>query len=291
MNKLNRKELRLKIEDLYFKSLGVDDPRYIVVLDAIKSIIGMDLKTIDLKLLNLFIQDFEKHQISHTDLIEYKDIPEAMSMYSLEKSLIDRDYDTSIENAYYLSRVSDGMQILEFLLEFSLKYCESSYRYIWHIIRLQQFLNGKHMLESLNKSISLIISEGSIDSFEIDNREICWSDYLSLEFDKIDDLLLYYTIYKSDLIRGNAIRRLITSRLFLYLGDGLGQKKNTLNVDGSQLKVGRRWILDYLNNSENKKINFDIIILLDNVRSCLMLSDSELEKKYLWTYLNNKLCN
>ena len=291
MNKLNRKELRLKIEDLYFKSLGVDDPRYIPVLDAIKSIMGMDLKTIDLKLLNLFIQDFEKHQISHTDLIEYKDIPEAMSMYSLEKSLIDRDYDTSIQNAYYLSRVSDGIQILEFLLEFSLKYCKSSYRYIWHIIRLQQFLNGKHMLESLNKSISLILSEGSIDSFEIDNREICWSDYLSLEFDKIDDLLLYYTIYKSDLIRGNTIKKLIVSKLFLCSGGGIDQKKNTLNVDGSQLKVGRRWILDYLNNSENKKINFDIIILLDNVRSCLMLSDSELEKKYLWTYLNNKLCN
>ena len=37
MNKLNRKELRLKIEDLYFKSLGVDDSKYIPVLDAIKS--------------------------------------------------------------------------------------------------------------------------------------------------------------------------------------------------------------------------------------------------------------
>jgi len=147
------------------------------------------------------------------------------------------------------------------------------------------------MLESLNKSISLILSEDFIDSFEIDNRQICWSDYLSLEFDKIDDLLLYYTIYKSDLIRGDAIRKLIGSKLFLYLGDGIDQKKNVLNVKEDQLEVGRRWILDYLSNAEDKKINFDIIILLDNVRSCLMLSDSELEKKYLWTYLNNKLCN
>ena len=244
-----------------------------------------------LKLLNLFIQDFEKHQISHADLIEYKDVPEAMSMYNLEKSLIDRDYETSVENAYYLSRVSDGIQILEFLLEFSLKYCESSYRYIWHIIRIQRFLNGKHMVESLNKSISLILSEDFIDSFEIDNRGIRWSDYLSLEFDKIDDLLLYYTIYKSDLIRGNTIKKLITSKLFLCSGDGIDQKKNILNVEENQLEVGRRWILDYLSNAEDKKINFDIIILLDNVRSCLMLSDSELEKKYLWTYLNNKLCN
>ena len=291
MNKLNRKELKFKIEDLYFKSLGVNDPRYIAVLDAIKSIMGMDLETIDSKLLNLFIQDFEKHQVSHTDLMEYKDIPEAMSMYSLEKTLIDRDYEASIENAYYLSRVSDGIQILEFLLEFSLKYCENSYRYIWHIIRIQRFLNGKHMLESLNKSISLILSEDFIDSFQVDNRQICWSDYLSLEFDKIDDLLLYYTIYKSDLIRCNVIRKLIASKLSLYLGDGVDQKKNVLNVYDNQLEVGRRWILDYLNNTEDKKINFDIIILLDNVRSCLMLSDSELEKKYLWTYLNNNLCN
>ena len=79
--------------------------------------------------------------------------------------------------------------------------------------------------------------------------------------------------------------------MFLYSGDGIDQKKNILNVEDNQLEIGRRWILDYLNNVEDKKINFDIIILLDNVRSCLMLSDSELEKKYLWTYLNNKLCN
>ena len=71
----------------------------------------------------------------------------------------------------------------------------------------------------------------------------------------------------------------------------MGKKKDILNMHNNQLEAGRRWILDYLNNREDEKIDFDMIILLDNVRSCLMLSDSELEKKYLWTYLNNNLCN
>ena len=109
--------------------------------------------------------------------------------------------------------------------------------------------------------------------------------------DEVIKVLKKSCINISDLIRNNTIRQLIVSRLFLYLGDGVDKKKNILNVDDNQLEIGRRWILDYLNNIEDKKINFDIIILLDNVRSCLMLSDSELEKKYLWTYLNNKLCN
>ena len=288
MNKLNSKELRIKIEELYLNSLGTSEPEHIVILDAIKSILGMDLENINLKLLNLFIEGSEKFKISHDSLEKYENIPEAISLYSLEKSLLDRDCDASIESAYYLSRVSDGMQVLEFLLEFSLKYCQNSYRYIWHIIRIQKFLNGKYMLESLNKSIYLILSEDFVNSFEIDHREVFWSSYLPLKFDEEDDFLLYYTIYKSDLIRGNTINGLIASRLL----EGTVKKKEVaLKVYDDQLKIGRHWILDYINNAEDEKIDFEVVTLLDNIRSCLMLSNSELEKKYLWTYLYNKLCN
>ena len=34
-----------------------------------------------------------------------------------------------------------------------------------------------------------------------------------------------------------------------------------------------------------------IIRFLDLIRSCLMLSDNDLEIRYLWSYLNNKLCD
>ena len=60
MNKLNSKELRFKIEDLYLKSLGVGEPNCIIVLDAIKSIMGMDLEDINPKLLNFFISGLKK---------------------------------------------------------------------------------------------------------------------------------------------------------------------------------------------------------------------------------------
>jgi len=291
MNKLNRKELRIKIENLYLTSLGVSDSNYIVVLDAIKSIIGMDLENINTNVLNSFVQDLKTHNVSKCSLKEYEEVPEVVSMYNLEKSLLNRNYNRSIENVYYLSRVSDGLQILEFLLEFSLKYCNNSYRCIWHIIRMQKFLNNKYMIESLNKSISLILAEDFIDPFEAVSNKVIWSDFLSLEFEKVDELLLYYTIYKSDLIRHDVLKKLIVSRLLFYFNNINTRKKNSVRVQEEQLKIGRHWILDYVNNMNEKAINFDMLILFDNVRSCLMLSDDKVEIQYLWSYLNKRLCN
>ena len=43
-------------------------------------------------------------------------------------SILDKNKKETFNNLYYLSRVSDGAQILEFLLEFSLKYCSKSYK-------------------------------------------------------------------------------------------------------------------------------------------------------------------
>ena len=217
---MNSKELKSKIESLYLKSLGLKDPHMIVVLDAIKSIIGLNLDNINTGLLNYFIANLEKQQYYDLSITkDYKDIPEVMSMVDLEQSLLDKDSERSFENIYYLSRVSDGLQIMEFLLEFSLKYCSDSYKIIWHMLRMQKFLNNNYMLESLNKSISLILSESFISTVETNDDILIWTDVLSGEFKKIDELLLYYTIYKSDLIRSDILKKLVASRVFLYYND------------------------------------------------------------------------
>tara|TARA_Y100000996_G_scaffold201946_1_gene158350 strand:+ start:2888 stop:3757 length:870 start_codon:yes stop_codon:yes gene_type:complete len=289
---LNSKELKSKIESLYLKSLGLKDPHMIVVLDAIKSIIGLNLDNINTGLLNYFIANLEKQQYYDLPITkDYKDIPEVMSMVDLEQSLLDKDSERSFENIYYLSRVSDGLQIMEFLLEFSLKYCSDSYKVIWHMLRMQKFLNNNYMLESLNKSISLILSESFISTVETNDDILIWSDVLSSEFKKIDELLLYYTIYKSDLIRSDALKRLIVSRVFLDYNKSSLTDRNIISVKKNQIDKGRIWISDYINSDEGSIYiaNFGILVFLNNIRSCLMLSDNELEKQYFWSYLNKRL--
>lgn len=289
---MNSKELKSKIESLYLKSLGLKDPHMIVVLDAIKSIIGLNLDNINTGLLNYFIANLEKQQYYDLPITkDYKDIPEVMSMVDLEQSLLDKDSERSFENIYYLSRVSDGLQIMEFLLEFSLKYCSDSYKIIWHMLRMQKFLNNNYMLESLNKSISLILSESFISTVETNDDILIWSDVLSSEFKKIDELLLYYTIYKSDLIRSDALKRLIVSRVFLDYNKSSLTDKNIISVKKNQIDKGRIWISDYINSDEGSIYiaNFGILVFLNNIRSCLMLSDNELEKQYFWSYLNKRL--
>ena len=288
---MNSKELKNEIEQLYVKSLDCNDSNYIIILDSIKSIIGMNLESINCKLLNFFNKHIDKADFNNIKINSFDKIPEAISMYSLEESLLNRDADASIENVFYLSRVSDGLQILEFLLEFSLRYCNKSYKYIWHIIRMQKFLNGKYMLNSLNKSVMLILSEDFHDSLIDDSKEIKWLDFLSLEFEENNELLLYYTIYKSDLIREISIKNIIRSRLFTILDKTKNKIDNVLNIDDIQITEGRSWIYDYIHRINDNEIDFDIIRFLDSVRSCLMLSDNELEIRCLWSYLNNKLCD
>ena len=289
---MNSKELKSKIESLYLKSLGLKDPHMIVVLDAIKSIIGLNLDNINTGLLNYFIANLEEQQYYDLPITkDYKDIPEVMSMVDLEQSLLDKDSERSFENIYYLSRVSDGLQIMEFLLEFSLKYCSDSYKVIWHMLRMQKFLNNNYMLESLNKSISLILAESFISTVETNDDILIWTDVLSGEFKKIDELLLYYTIYKSDLIRSDALKRLIVSRVFLDYNKSSLTDRNIISVKKNQIDKGRIWISDYINSDEGSIYiaNFGILVFLNNIRSCLMLSDNELEKQYFWSYLNKRL--
>ena len=67
--------------------------------------------------------------------------------------------------------------------------------------------------------------------------------------------------------------------------------QNTINVKRDQNEMGRIWISNYINSDEGNVVisNFDILVFLNNIRSCLMLTSSELEKQYFWSYLNKRL--
>ncbi len=284
---MNSKKLKKDIEKLYSNSLSIEEPIFINYLDSIKSIIGMDLDSINWSLIKLFEKQIENKNQKINE-IEYKEkIPEAISIFSLERSLNEGNKQKAIENVFYLSRVSDGMQILEFFLEFSLKNCANSHKYIWYIIRMQRFLNGKFILESLNKIIDIVFADKRIKLKSNNESRVDWSSILSKEYNSIDDILLYYTIYNSDLIRGIEIRKLVSGRLFEILEFSQLPSNNSIKIYDEQIMLGRMWIANNIRKIDDSKLSLETIRFFDLVRSCLMLSNNDKESELIWSYLNN----
>ena len=293
---MNKIDLKNKLKDYYLNCLKSNDLNLLIGLDAVKSLMGIDLSLSNNTLIEWFMNYSHKstsYSAEYLKFKEYKNVPEAISVHSLERCLLAKDIKRARENLYYLSRVSDGIQILEFMLEFSLRYCTDVYKYIWHIMRMQKFLGCEFIVESLNKCVVLIMRDEFIDNKKVisNDSNVKWSTYLLLDEIKPNDLFLYYTIYHSKLIRREMINSLILCRL-----ENIDKKKNKnldkfINIKDSQILEGRKWILNYLNSLDQNEINYDDIVLFDNIRSCLMLADSRKEVKILWSYLNNMLCN
>ena len=284
---MNSKKLKKDIEKLYSNSLFIEEPIFINYLDSIKSIIGMDLDSINWSLIKLFEKQIENKNQKINEIEHKEKIPEAISIFSLERSLNERNKQKAIESVFYLSRVSDGMQILEFFLEFSLKNCANSHKYIWYIIRMQKFLNGKFILESLNKIIDIIFVDKRIKLKPKKEVQLEWLSILSKEYNSIDDILLYYTIYNSDLIRGIEIRKLVSSRLFEILESNQLPSENSIKIYDEQIMLGRMWIANNIRKIDDSKLSLETIRFFDLVRSCLMLSKNDKENELIWSYLNN----
>ena len=285
---MNKEDLKNKIETFYVQSLNISDPSFLIALDAIKSIIGMDLNQINTNLLDWFSNSIYDIELSEYIPHNFEDIPGAISFYSLESALLENDKKKSYESVFYLSKVSEGTQIFEFLLEFSLRYTEDCSKYIWHIMRLEKFFDGKYRIESLNRCIELLIDDDYIDyTPSVLNSLSNWKDYLRLEID--NNIFLYYTIYKSDLIRSNYIRRLIIGRLEKM--DIEKHPESDIDVRKEQMADGRLWINKYFRSLEIKNITLNQIVLFDQTRSCLLFAKQDVDVKLFWNHLNKNLCN
>ena len=287
---MNKEDLKNKIESFYVQSLNADIPESFIVLDAIKSIIGINLDQISTNLLDWFSGYISTAKLSIYEPKNFTDTPGAISFYSLESALLENDKEGACEAIFYLSRVSEGTQIFEFLLEFSLKHTEFCFKYIWHILRLESFFDGKYRLESLNRCAELLVEEEYVEyTPSLLDCLSNWEDYLSLNIKDQENVFLCYTIYKSDLIRFTEIRKLIICRL-----DRLNKEecpKIDTKIKKEQITEGRFWINKYFSNLKIENIQLSQVVLFDKIRSCLLLSKEDLNVQLLWSHLNEDLCN
>ena len=146
------------------------------------------------------------------------------------------------------------------------------------------FLNNKYLKYGLIKSIELIIGDFEKNTYNTDVNTFNWIEYLSL-CNNINELLLYYSIYNTKLIRSYKINRIIGSRLEKYKKSS-SKKINRLNYSKEQIKSGRLWISHYLKHKKHGEIIYDDVVFFNNIRAALKVCINEDEKKYIWTHLN-----
>ena len=291
---MDTKDLKLKLENLYEASLKVDifqKNHPIIVLDAVKSIIGISPSVDSLKLtewLTNYINNSTNYKVINKN--NYK-IPEVISYIELEKALLNRDLKEIKKNIFSLIRVSDGQQILEYLLEFSLKYCSyTAHQFIWAIYRIELFFKNKYISISLLQCCSKIIDSYNKTEIRGNNMKIDWTKTFKSEKINFNRLSLYFSIYNTKLIRGNHINFIIND-IEILKKIQISKDRNIV-IKKNQSKFGRSWILEFLINYK-RPLNFQLLIILNSCRSCLKLN-TDLKEDLFWNHLNRNLellCN
>ena len=124
------------------------------------------------------------------------------------------------------------------------------------------------------------------EKITISNDNIIWKDYL-LGRD-ISKIALYFSIFNTDLIRSEKIDKLVISRLFQEEVIAAADNLEYIILD-EQEKYDREWIVDYFENLSIDQITPELIIGINNIRSCLKLVSKNDERLIFWTQLNKMI--
>ena len=285
-------KIKDKLIKLYQKSLYIDDVNVqehpIRVIESCKSLIGIDRLLPNQKLVRFSDEYCKNFKLNDIEFDENQfEIPAVIGFLDLELALLDGNIEDSFKNAYYLTKVSDGKQILEFLLEFSIKYGTNTFLLILSIIRMEMFVGFKNILPSLFLSIKYIISDTN-------NRKKESNKY-------VNEILINNAINKADLNIFLNLYRLIDEDLvridkispYIYesarLNCNFKKEKINVKVIDDQLAYGRMWISKHLTDLDYKKYSVNLLLDLDAFRACFKMSNSQDENKVLWSYLNENL--
>ena len=282
---MNQLEAASIIENQALKSLMyklTDIPTHpIRLIQASKSLIGLDLDNPNQKLLDFnsfFLKNDNSKYIKNKNYLD-NTIKEVISIHDLEEAFANNDKTKAFYILHQLSKVSNPLHILEFLVEISLKQTGQSFLIIWSIYRICFFINQKDINFFLDLSIDAILSDKfslkESDLLQINNNII---NYSHLSISNIDLFSHLLEAYNSNLVRFDRIKPLISNiiaREFNY------DKKETLtdcNVDFKYPELfdkGRSWLLDFINDIDHNNITIELILFLDSIRCLFKFLNNE----------------
>ena len=252
------------------------------VLEAVKSIIGLNLDNPSMVLLNYI----RRKDISG-NLLEFKsDIKnniETVSIYQLEEAINNNDLIKSEKLITQLLKLSDGRHILEYLLELSLKQRGKSLSVIWPIYKALKFIGYSSPEDVRN---SLLIATQCLVYDEYYNLESKDIEPIDSIFDRssLNDYALQlfgvvYEISNERFVRECYIDSSLES-FIKYFASNLIEK--TASINQSNFSINRRE--DLLQILENSKMD-DRNILNVNALRAYMKNCSSLNKTKLAHYI------
>tara|TARA_B100000029_G_C17340189_1_gene874981 strand:- start:47 stop:919 length:873 start_codon:yes stop_codon:yes gene_type:complete len=279
--------------DLYKKSLCVYNPSANIhpvrVVESSKSIVGIDPENPIKNILSYCSKYVDEFQLSEKFCEDEKaDIPLVVSYLDLELSLMHNNREKSFVNVFNLLKVSEGAQILEFLLEFSLKYCASAYFLIWSVYRMELFLKFENIKESLILCVEYILNDDKVERSIVD---VSIDDFLmKMNFNEntYKDLISLYNMYNNKFIRKDKINPYILS-VIAEKYESNKEFDEKMNILKDQRKYGRKWVLLYLNGLELNNINYNLILNLDAARGAIKVLKNKKETDFIWNGLNKIL--
>ena len=282
---MNKTKLISLIDDFYNKAINGSNYSYepIIIIESIKSIIGIDLDTDSRNLVDWLSSYIEKFNFEDFHFIDKEiDGIEVISYKDLEQSLLNGDIPKSVKVLSYLLSVSDGTQVLENVLEIGVKHSPNSVPLIWSVYKMEMFLNKKYIFKSLQICFKSIVDNLENKSNEINSGRINWINFLK----KSDfNSLILYSIYNDDLVRSDRFKKYIPLGLTGY-SDKVNLNNIDFEIESKQKKNGRMWILEYINEIKCCDLSVELILKVNILRSCIKFAKDEKEELILWNRLN-----
>ena len=262
-------------------------------IQAVKALIGLNLDNPNRKLLDFSKSYFDKQAIdkyiSKSQTIQK--VNPVVSLQDLENALKSNNRQSAIDIFNHIKLVSSEIHILEYLIEISLKQSGKSFLIIWSLYKSVLFLKDKNIDKFKELAIDILLNDKFRDINQ-NNSITNINVFLKLDL-SIDSLNLYAHLneaYKTDLIRSENIQKLIESLLdhkFKDLKNNDYLEKKYEPKYPKLITKGRPYILDLINQMECK-LNVDIILFLDSIRTLFRFNDKKNHKLIIY-HLENKM--
>ena len=227
------------------------------IIESLKSIIGIDINNPSLKLIEWGSSYLSNQDRLSKNYFKYKiEKPkETIVLSDLKKEILLKNSGRAFKELQDLCLVSDGNQIFEYLLEFSINRHSRMISFIWSAYRANLFLNNKYSYQLLYLCVKNLIFH---------------EDYLQEKsIFQIENSFIIESIKKTPLVRENKINKKLSSFTLEFLSSYNKDIKFPINV----MKEGRVAILNYLNNLNSDKITKEMILFLDTCRMAIKDSD------------------
>lgn len=283
-------DLKYKISQLYERSLFLERESHEIhpvrIVQSVKSIIGINHSNPLKNLLQFCDEYLDTFNIREFKSEDFPETPEVITFSDFELALKNKDFDRASKSVCSLMKVSDSKHILEFLLEFSVKYDLDCFMNIWSVYKMMLFLNGEGILNSIFFCIDQIISEDK--KMELNIIDVHEFDLNQYEYNE-DDFLLFMTscsIINEDLVRKENIVKYIKSNINKKI-DFKSPEVNS-GKDGSFIDRKRMWINEFAGSLDKNFINSNLLLTLEACRGVLKVCAIE-QKEIIWSNLNKYL--